>query len=96
MELFKSNRADIFKGGMPPDPVIEAFHKLEDGLLSQGPCLKARQINALALKCSEERLHGGIIPTVAYTAHTHGDTNVGEECLIRRAGGLASSIRMVQ
>ena len=30
--MFKSNRADILKRGMSPDPVREALHILKDGL----------------------------------------------------------------
>jgi len=36
LQLFKSNRTDILKRGMSPDPVIEALHILEDGLPGLG------------------------------------------------------------
>jgi len=57
---------------------------------------RASEINALALSGSKERFHRGIVPTVAFTAHTHRDANVGKQCLIGMARVLASPIRMVQ
>lgn len=64
MQLFKSNRVDIFKPGMSPDAVIVALHKLEEGFGQTSPHLKEREINALILEGSEERLHCGTVPTV--------------------------------
>jgi tetratricopeptide (TPR) repeat protein len=54
--LFKSNRADILKRGMSPDPVIEGLDILEDGLPGFCTRLEAREINAFAFERSEERL----------------------------------------
>ncbi len=81
---------------MSPNPVLEALHELEDSLSSRGPRLKEREINALALEGSEERLHGGIIPTVSLTAHTHCDAKIGKQCLIRMTRVLASPVRMME
>jgi len=47
MQLFKSNRADVFKRGMSPNPVVEALYELEDGLSGLCARLKEREINAL-------------------------------------------------
>src|SRR5437016_14325800 len=92
VELFKSHRTDILKRGMSPDPVREAFHILQDGLLGRGPRLEEREINALALEWSEKGLHRGIVPTVSFTADTHRDANIGKQCLIGMAGVLASQV----
>lgn len=96
MQLFKSNRTDVFKRGMSPNPVIETLYKLEDGLSGLYARLKECEIHALTLECSKERLHSSIIPTVAFTAHTHCDATVSKQSLIGCAGVLASPVRMVQ
>ena len=77
---------------MEPDPVIEALHKLKDRLSGRGPRLEAREINAFALEGSEERLGDGVIPTVAFAAHTHRDAHFRKQRLIRMAGVLTSAI----
>ena len=52
--LFKSNRAEIAERGMEANPVVEALHKLKDGLTRLCTCLEAGEINALPLERSEE------------------------------------------
>jgi len=96
MQLFKSNRADVFERGMSPNPVIETLYELEDGLSGLCTRLKEREIHAFTLECSEERLHRGIIPTVPLAAHTHRDATVDKQSLIGSAGVLASPVCMVQ
>jgi hypothetical protein len=90
--LFESNRADIAKRRMEPDPVIKALHKFKDRLPGLCTRLEANEVNAFPLERSEERLGDGVIPTVAFAAHADRDAHFCKQRLIRMAGVLASSI----
>src|SRR6516162_9480215 len=81
---------------MPPNPVVEAFHILKDGLSGLPSCLKRKAFNATSLQSSEKRFSDRVIVTVASTAHTDGRTYIRKQGSISITGILRSTIRMKQ
>jgi hypothetical protein len=64
---------------MSPNPVVEAFDILEDGLPGLPSCLERKAFDTFAFECPEKGLGDRIIITVASTTHAHGGSDIREQ-----------------
>jgi len=79
---------------MQPDSVVKRFNIIKN----TKPCLCSGfvsfVINQFGFKCSEKRLHTGVVPTITFPAHTLLETVKSEYSTVFFAGVLYASIRM--
>lgn len=64
---------------MTPHPVVEALHKLEDGLPGLPSCLERSALYTFTLERSEKGFGDGIVVTVACATHARCDTDFRQQ-----------------
>ena len=86
----------IAKGRVAPLPMIEHLDILEDVLGCFAPRRVLPMVHELALQRPEEALHTGIVPTVAFAAHTGCDAMRAEQLLVGPCRILTPAIGVMQ
>src|SRR3954468_6479840 len=92
---FELHRAEEVERGVAPDGVVESLDVTADGVCSLGPGLEDGAPDELGFQRLEERLHHGIVETVAPARHGNPEAVRPELGLIRRRAILAASVGVV-
>ena len=71
--LLKLFGADVTQRGVTSAAVIEHFDIFKDALTGFFSRKISFMMNQFLLQCGEETFHHGVIPTVAFAAHTTAD-----------------------
>src|SRR3954466_8184546 len=92
---FELHRAEEVERGVAPDGVVDSIDVTADGVCSLGPGLEDGAPDELGFQRLEERLHHGIVETVAPARPGNPEAVRPELGLIRRRAILAASVGVV-
>lgn len=92
--LFKFHRTDVSEGGMTTNAIVKTLQVFKDGLPGFLPRGEPHAINALPFERAKKAFHGGIVVTVACSAHADQDASLQESALISMTGVGAALVRV--
>ena len=94
--LFELSRACLAQARVTTHPIVEHLNILKYLCLGLSFCLEPFVSDQFLLQGRKERFHHRIVPAVAATTHTAGNTGISQKLPVVAGGVLNAAIRMMQ